>query len=64
MNTVKEYEARLLDPTDVDGAYKFCQDLASRHYENFPVASRLMPKRLRRHVAALYGFARIADDFC
>jgi squalene synthase HpnC len=63
MNTVKEYEARLLDPADVDGAYKFCQDLASRHYENFPVASLLMPKRLRKHVAALYGFARIADDF-
>jgi len=61
--TLKEYEARLLDPTDVEGAYRFCQDLANRHYENFPVASRLMPKHLRKHVAALYGFARIADDF-
>jgi squalene synthase HpnC len=61
--TVKEYEARLLDASDVAGAYRFCQDLANRHYENFPVASRLMPKRLRRHVAALYAFARIADDF-
>ena len=63
MNTLKEYEARLLDATDVAGAYGFCQDLARRHYENFPVASRLMPRRLRRHVAALYAFARIADDF-
>jgi squalene synthase HpnC len=63
MNTVKEYEARLLDPEDVAGAYRFCSDLARRHYENFPVASLLMPKRLRRHVAALYAFARIADDF-
>jgi squalene synthase HpnC len=61
--TLKEYEARLLDPKDVDGAYRFCQDLANRHYENFPVASRLMPRRLRKHVAALYAFARIADDF-
>ena len=61
--TLKEYEARLLDPKDVDGAYRFCQDLANRHYENFAVASRLMPKHLRKHVAALYGFARIADDF-
>lgn len=60
--TLKEYEARLLDATDVDGAYRFCQDLANRHYENFPVASRLMPQRLRRHIAALYAFARIADD--
>ncbi len=61
--TLREYEARLLDPKDVDGAYRFCGDLAARHYENFPVASRLMPARLRRHVAALYAFARIADDF-
>lgn len=63
MNTVKEYEARLLDATDVAGAYKFCSDLASRHYENFPVASLLVKKEFRRHVAALYAFARIADDF-
>jgi phytoene synthase len=27
------------------------------------VASRLLPRRLRRHVGALYAFARIADDF-
>jgi len=32
------------------------------HYENFPVASVLMPKRLRRPVAAIYHFARAADD--
>jgi squalene synthase HpnC len=63
MNTLKEYEARLLNPDDVAGAYRFCADLVARHYENFPVASKLVPKRLRRHVAALYAFARIADDF-
>jgi squalene synthase HpnC len=32
------------------------------HYENFPVASRLLPRRLREPVAAIYGFARSADD--
>ncbi len=32
------------------------------HYENFPVASVLMPKRLRKPVAAIYHFARSADD--
>lgn len=32
------------------------------HYENFPVASILMPKRLRKAVAAIYHFARAADD--
>ena len=33
------------------------------HYENFPVASILLPARLRRPVAAIYRFARTADDF-
>jgi squalene synthase HpnC len=32
------------------------------HYENFPVASILMPKRLRPAVEAIYHFARSADD--
>ena len=33
------------------------------HYENFPVGSVLVPRRMRRHVTALYAFARTADDF-
>ncbi|MDD5302262.1 MAG: squalene synthase HpnC [Elusimicrobia bacterium] len=61
-DTLKAYEAKLTNPSDVSGAYRFCQDLADGHYENFPVASLLLPKRLRKHVAALYAFARIADD--
>lgn len=32
------------------------------HYENFPVASLLLPAPLRPAVAAIYGFARTADD--
>src|SRR6218665_467573 len=32
------------------------------HYENFPVASWLCPPRLRPAVAAIYHFARTADD--
>lgn len=47
----------------LDEAYRACQDLAQSHYENFPVASRLMPAELRKHVAAIYAFARTADDF-
>jgi squalene synthase HpnC len=30
--------------------------------ENFPVASRLLPRRTREHLLALYGFARMVDD--
>lgn len=32
------------------------------HYENFPVASWLCPRRLRPPIAAIYRFARTADD--
>ncbi|MFA7270987.1 MAG: squalene synthase HpnC [Sterolibacterium sp.] len=32
------------------------------HYENFPVASWLLPQHLRAPVAAIYWFARTADD--
>lgn len=44
-------------------AYAHCMKVAREHYENFPVASFLIPRRQRRHVAALYAFARTADDF-
>lgn len=33
------------------------------HYENFPVASLLLPPRFRAPVALIYRFAREADDF-
>ena len=33
------------------------------HYENFPVASILLPPAMRPHIAAAYAFARTADDF-
>jgi len=44
-------------------AYAACLRLARQHYENFPVASRLLPPESRPHVAAIYAFARLADDF-
>ena len=37
--------------------------MAVHHYENFPVASLLLPARLRRPVELIYSFARQADDF-
>ena len=43
-------------------AYAACEALARSHYENFPVASRLLPAPMRPHIAAVYAFARIADD--
>ena len=46
-----------------DAAYAYCERLAREHYENFPVASRLLPAAIRPHIAAIYAFARRADDF-
>jgi squalene synthase HpnC len=43
-------------------AYRWCRALARTHYENFPVASWLLPRRLRDPVATIYAFARSADD--
>jgi len=44
-------------------AYAHCEQIARTHYENFPVASRLLPPPMRPHIAAIYAFARAADDF-
>jgi phytoene synthase len=48
---------------DLQAAYAACERDCRTHYENFPVASLLLPRGMRPHVAALYAFARAADDF-
>lgn len=53
----------MADTPDVAAAYNTCLRLARTHYENFPVASWLMPPAARPHIAAIYAFARTADDF-
>ncbi|MFP4243689.1 MAG: squalene synthase HpnC [Ectothiorhodospira sp.] len=49
-------------PDAIDRAYRQCLQETRTHYENFPVASYLLPPRLRRPVAAIYSFARRGDD--
>lgn len=48
---------------DLSAAYRHCRRLAFGHYENFPVASLLLPQPQRDAIAAVYAFARQADDF-
>jgi len=50
-------------PWTLGEAYRYCTAITTAHYENFPVASLLIPRAKRPHVAALYAFARTADDF-
>ncbi len=52
-----------MDKETLQNAYKECLNMAMSHYENFPVASRLLPKHLRMPIAVIYAFARRADDF-
>lgn len=49
--------------TAIATAYSYCERIAREHYENFPVASVLLPAPMRPHIAAIYAFARRADDF-
>ena len=51
------------DEVPLAEAYAACERTAREHYENFPVASLLVPSAMRRHIAAVYAFARAADDF-
>lgn len=44
-------------------AYAECRAISQRHYENFPTASHLVPRGKRDALAAIYAFARAADDY-
>ncbi len=46
----------------LQAAYQHCMRLTRSHYENFPVASHLLPRALRTPVSVIYAFARRADD--
>ncbi len=48
-----------LVPVAIPGADEVLQQAAS---ENFAVASRLLPRATRRHLLAIYGFARLTDE--
>jgi squalene synthase HpnC len=43
-------------------AERYCRRLAKTHYENFTVASWLLPRRLRQHFFNVYAYCRWADD--
>lgn len=45
-----------------EAAIRHCEAMARRHYENFPVASLLLPRAVRRPVAVIYAWSRTVDD--
>ncbi|MEU5670759.1 phytoene/squalene synthase family protein [Micromonospora sp. NPDC047762] len=48
--------------TDLTAAYDRCRELHKRHGRTYYLATRLLPAWKRRHVHALYGFTRYADE--
>src|SRR3954447_21329 len=48
--------------TDLAAAYERCRELHRRHGRTYYLATRLLPAWKRRHVHALYGFTRYADE--
>ena len=46
----------------LEEARQYCERLAKSHYENFSVATRFLPKRLRQHFYNVYAYCRISDD--
>ncbi len=53
---------RTYPPVRLAAARQYCSRLARTHYENFSVASLLLPRRLLPHFHAVYAYCRWADD--
>ncbi len=53
---------RTYPPMQLPAARQYCSRLARTHYENFSVASLLLPRRLLPHFHAVYAYCRWADD--
>jgi squalene synthase HpnC len=53
---------RVYPPPRQAEAQAYCTRLARSHYENFTVASLLLPRRLLRHFHAVYAYCRWGDD--
>ena len=54
--------ASLPNDLDLASAESFCRQVAAAHYENFTVATHLVPADMRQDLANVYTFARWSDD--
>ena len=52
----------MLEPRTLSAAYERCRQLHARHGRTYYLATLLLPRWKRRHVHALYGFVRYADE--
>ena len=53
-----------LPPTrEIEACYRYCAALCHARHHNYPVGSMFARSHLRKHIFALFAFARVADDF-
>src|SRR3569623_3008148 len=53
-----------LPPTlELDACSRYCEALVHARHHNYPVGSMFARSALRKHIFALFAFARVADDF-
>ncbi len=48
---------------ELEACYRYCESLVRARHHNYPVASMFARSQLRKHIFALFAFARVADDF-
>ena len=50
------------NPPSLKDARRYCETLARTHYENFTVATQLLPRHVRARFYPVYAYCRWADD--
>lgn len=48
---------------ELEACYRYCETLCRARHHNYPVASMFARSQLRKHIFAVFAFARVADDF-
>jgi hydroxysqualene synthase len=48
---------------EIEACYRYCEALCRAKHHNYPVGSMFARSALRKHIFALFAFARVADDF-
>jgi len=59
---VRPVDVGVLEARTLGAAYERCRQLHARHGRTYYLATLLLPRWKRRHVHALYGFTRYADE--
>lgn len=56
-------EVPLPPSLELEACYRYCEALCRARHHNYPVASFFARGKLRKHIFAIFAFARVADDF-